>query len=150
MNIEILEAKLIDLPYIKQFMKELYVELGEESDSIAFLDEELIKEVLNSGRTIVLKALNEEMEVVGMLSLTETLAIYAGGFYGVIDEMYVKAEFRSEKVGEVLIKHAIELGKGRGWKRIDVTTPTEDNERTLNFYKKNGFTFTGLKLKYKL
>lgn len=68
-----------------------------------------------------------------------------------IDEMYVLPEYRSQNAGGLLVEKAKEIGKERGWKRIDVTAPTEERwKRTVSFYEKCGFVFTGPKLKYQL
>jgi hypothetical protein len=62
--------------------------------------------------------------------------------------MYIVPELRSRKVGEGVIEKIKEIGKGRKWKRIDVTAPSEDKwRRTVDFYKKSGFVYTGSKLK---
>ncbi|RKX31942.1 MAG: hypothetical protein DRP46_02215 [Candidatus Zixiibacteriota bacterium] len=76
-------------------------------------------------------------------------AIYANGRYGIINEMYVPPEFRSSGFGEKLIETVKEYAKSRGWVRIDVTArPGEKWRRTVGFYKREGFTFTGPKLRF--
>ena len=87
-------------------------------------------------------------EAVGILTVTETFAIYAGGRYGVIDEMYVDPGHRSAGVGRGLLEAAKELGRVRGWRRIDVTAPPGDAwGRTVRFYEGHGFVFTGPKMR---
>jgi GNAT superfamily N-acetyltransferase len=96
-------------------------------------------------------AKTEDDRVVGISTLVETFAIYAGGNYGVIDEMYVDAEFRSAGVGKMLIDVVKEFGHAKNWLRIDVTAPPEEQwTRTVQFYEKQGFVFTGPKLRFKL
>lgn len=132
-------------------LKELYLELGDEAESIRFLDKEFIVKILNSGKTEIHLAKIDEQEVVGILTLTECQSIYAGGSYGLIDEMFIKPEFRSRNIGKALIQKIIIIGKQRNWKRIDVTAPVEDKwKRTVDFYRKCGFKFTGPKLKFVL
>ena len=150
MDIKIKQATEKDINVILLMMEKLYLELGEEKESIKFLDKNLIKEIFESGRTIILQALTETSEPCGMLTLTESQAIYAGGKYGVIDEMYVSKKYRSLNIGKKLIKKAREIALEKNWKRLDVTAPTEDNKRTVKFYESNGFTFTGPKLKLKI
>lgn len=148
MDVQIDFASDADISVIKDKLAKLYLELGEEKESIQFLTEALISRVLSNGKTLVLKARVAPNGVLGILTLTESQAIYAGGFYGVIDEMYVDPEFRSKEIGKKLVQKSIEIAKERGWKRIDVTAPTDGNKRTVRFYEKNGFVFTGPKLKY--
>jgi GNAT superfamily N-acetyltransferase len=150
MNIEIVQAVTKDLNIIIALLKELYLELGEEAESIIFVNEELIKKILSSKKTIIYLAKIESGSIVGLITLTESQAIYAGGSFGTIDEMYVIPEFRSNKVGLLLIEEVRSIGQQRGWKRIDVTAPTEKKwERTVRFYERCGFEFTGPKLKMK-
>jgi GNAT superfamily N-acetyltransferase len=88
---------------------------------------------------------------VGVLTLTEQFAIYAGGRYGVIDELYVAPEHRSAGVGARLLEAAAALGATRGWRRLDVTAPPGTAwERTVRFYENHGFVFTGPKLRLDL
>lgn len=83
----------VDILTVKNLLEKLYLELGEEKESIAFLNGHLI---------------------------------------------------------EKLIQKVIAIALTKNWKRIDVTAPTNENTSTINFYKRNGFTFTGPKLKYSL
>ncbi|HZY98599.1 MAG TPA: GNAT family N-acetyltransferase [Candidatus Baltobacteraceae bacterium] len=78
----------------------------------------------------------------------EVGAIYANGPYGIIPEMYVVPSGRSTGVGRRLIERAVEIGRERGWSRIDVTAPESPAwERTVRFYESCGFRFAGPKLK---
>jgi GNAT superfamily N-acetyltransferase len=67
--------------------------------------------------------------------------------YGILDEMYVVPAFRSLNIGSIIVEKMRAIGKDKGWKRIDVTAPTENAERAVHFYQKCGFEFTGSKLK---
>lgn len=84
----------------------------------------------------------------GVLTLTDHFAIYAGGRYGVIDELYVAPGHRSAGVGGMLLEAAKTLGREKAWRRLDVTAPAgEAWERTVRFYEARGFVFTGPKLR---
>lgn len=135
---------------VKQFLANLYLELGEEQESLEFLTDELIISMVNNGSTKIFLAEDND-GIIGLLTLTESQAIYAGGKYGVIDEMYVIPEYRSKQVGALLVNKAKEIAQEKNWKRIDVTAPTEERwKRTVAFYEKCGFVFTGPKLKFQL
>lgn len=150
-RVDIMPVAPKELPVIIDFLKRLYLELGEERSSIDFLNEELLRTLMASGKTHILKAVLPDSErLIGLLTLTETQAIYAGGSYGVIDEMYVVPEHRSDGIGKRLIQAAMDIARQKGWKRLDVTAPTEQNEHTVRFYEQNGFRFTGPKLKLNL
>jgi len=147
---EIHNSSQSDVAVIRQFLADLYLELGEEQESLAFLTDELILSMVNDGGTQIFLIKNNEKNI-GVLTLTESQAIYAGGKYGVIDEMYVVPEYRSMKAGEMLVSKAKEIARAKKWLRIDVTAPTEERwKRTVAFYEKCGFVFTGPKLKFQL
>jgi GNAT superfamily N-acetyltransferase len=81
---------------------------------------------------------------VGFITLTEAHALYAEGAFGIIPELYVKPPYRCEGIGEALVRHAKVFGAGRGWTRLEATTPPlPEFERTLRFYEWQGFSITG-------
>lgn len=87
-------------------------------------------------------------EPIGVMTLYECAAIYAGGKFGVISELYVRPEMRSKGVAEQLLDHAQQEALARGWKRIEVGAPRQpDWHRTLNFYLRNGFEEVGPRLR---
>ncbi|GHG06238.1 GNAT family N-acetyltransferase [Thalassotalea marina] len=92
--------------------------------------------------------LKENNETVAFFTLGESFSIFAHGKYGIINELWVSEAFRSKGVGKIVIQEILKIGSERNWKRIDVSAPpSEEWDRTFNFYQKNGFTFTGRKLK---
>lgn len=89
-------------------------------------------------------------DAVGVVTVTESLALYAGGRIGVINELYVVPPFRSEGVGKILLDAVKTLADERGWARLEVTTPGEDYDKTLHFYEREGFFRIGPRFKYDL
>ena len=148
MKVRIDKATNEEFEIVIQLLKELYIELGEEIESIKFLDLNVLKTLTDSGITDIYLAKITNLEIVGIMTITECQSIYAGGKYGLIDEMYIKPEFRSKNIGTALIEKIKEVGREKKWKRIDVTAPTEDRWiRTVAFYEKSGFIYTGPKMK---
>lgn len=151
MDVLIERATQKDIQSILLLLKELYKELGEEAESIKFLSEEFLADMLNSEQTEIFLAKTPDHGVAGILTLTESQSIYAGGTYALLDEMFIIPAFRSSGIGSSFIEKMKEMGKQRNWKRIDVTGPTEESQnRAVNFYEKCGFVFTGPKLKLNL
>ena len=135
---------------ILRLLTDLYLELGEEKESISYLSFDFIKQVLFSNVTEIYLA-KVDTKCVGIFTLTETQAIYAGGKYGVLDEMYITPSYRREKTGQSISKFISVAAQNKKWNRIDVTAPTETKWiRTQQFYHKNGFVFTGQKFKLNL
>lgn len=151
--ISIVDVKSEDTGALIKLVKNLLEELGDEASDIQKLDAQHIAEIINKDpvRHIAYFAFNEDKEVVGFVTIEETFSIYAGGYFGVINEMYVKAEFRSHQIGKMLVDKVKELAKEKSWPRIDVTAPTEPKwDRTVKFYESQGFIFTGPKMKFVL
>ncbi|MFD0675212.1 GNAT family N-acetyltransferase [Cohnella sp. GCM10027633] len=83
-------------------------------------------------------------QTVGFIAMCESFSLYADGRFGIIQELYVLEDYRSMNVGGELLKFAISYGQDKDWKRLEVCTPPiPEFERTLGFYKKNGFSITG-------
>lgn len=87
-------------------------------------------------------------EPVGAMTLNECAAIYAGGAFGEISELYVLPEMRSLGVAQKLLDHACAVARRRGWKRLEVGAPAQPAwSRTLDFYLRNGFAEVGPRLR---
>lgn len=102
---------------------------------------------LASGSYVTLLARDNAGEAVGVITISQAFAIYAGGEYGVIDEMYVRPAHRGHGIGRQLLARAVELASERGWGRLSVTAPQGDIERiAARFYERHGFSQSGEKL----
>jgi GNAT superfamily N-acetyltransferase len=151
--ITIRKAEARDLPVVFDLVERLLRELGEEGDELGALDVEGVRRLwLAQGeRTFALLAESPSGRPAGVATLVEAFAVYANGFYGMINEMYVVPEYRSAGVGARLIAEAAAEGRRRGWRRLDVTAPESERWlRTRRFYENQGFVFTGPKLKLAL
>jgi len=86
-------------------------------------------------------------EIVGILTLNECAAIYAGGNFGEISELYVDSSQRSSGVGAKLIDAAKQFGIQKGWPEIEVGAPPQPQwKRTIEFYTSRGFVYSGPRL----
>jgi GNAT superfamily N-acetyltransferase len=64
----------------------------------------------------------------------ECAAIYAGGTFGEISELYVDSSQRSSGVGAKLIDAAKQFGIQKGWPEIEVgALPQPEWKRTSNY-----------------
>ena len=124
-------------------------ELGEEGEEAGELDHVGLGGAwLARPGTWTFLARGDDGQPLGVLTLVESFAIYASGAYGIINETYVVPAARSAGVGRALIDAARAVGRERGWSRIDVTAPESPRwSRTRAFYEREGFAFTGPKLK---
>jgi GNAT superfamily N-acetyltransferase len=89
--------------------------------------------------------------VLGVITVTAGVAIYANGIVGTIQELYVAPASRSAAVGASLLRAVVELGQKSGWNRLEVGAPSRAQwRRTIDFYKVNGFGEIGPRLQKRL
>ncbi|VCU58913.1 Acetyltransferase, GNAT family [Tritonibacter mobilis] len=92
-----------------------------------------------------------EGQPLGVVVLNECAAIYAGGEFGEITELYVRPEARSLGVAARLVEAAIVEATRHGWHRIEVGAPPQPEwARTMQFYLRNGFEEVGPRLRRRL
>ena len=104
---------------------------------------ELCDKYISTGIYHVLAAFDEN-QIVGFGAMCESHSLYAEGAFGIIQEFYVIPNYRSKEVGKSLIKEIVDFAKAKGWKRLELCTPPiPEFDRTVDFYKYNGFEITG-------
>jgi GNAT superfamily N-acetyltransferase len=87
-------------------------------------------------------------EPVGVMMISESASIYAGGAFGVITELYIAPSYRSSGVAKHLIEAGAALGRGRNWRRLEVGAPRQPTwARSVQFYLRNGFIEIGPRLR---
>jgi len=149
--VTITRLSIDDAPEVLGAVLALLRELGQEAEDLGQLDVDRTMDAWRrlGERVHVLAARDPDGSIVGVLTLCEGFAIYANGLFGAINEMYVAPSSRSQGVGKRLIDEAKSLARSLGWSRLDVTAPESARwERTRAFYRREGFTFAGPKLKY--
>ena len=142
-------SKVTDNREIKKYIGLLYSELF---DPKAVPSEGVFENIFSQLKDPKVKhdayCLKQGGDTVAFFTLGESFSIFAHGKYGIINELWVSEKFRSKGVGKVVIEEISKIGSERNWSRIDVSAPPDEKwDRTFEFYKKNGFTFTGRKLK---
>ncbi|MCJ8318373.1 MAG: GNAT family N-acetyltransferase [Colwellia sp.] len=147
-NIEVVDASN-DFKDVADLVKDLLIELDPSAkDEIENTElESITKSLLDSSKIWAFLAKSNDKSI-GVITLHECASIYAGGVFGEISELYVKPEFRSSNIGELLLNSAIAKGKERDWKRLEVGSPaTNESPRTMKFYQSKGFECTGSRLR---
>lgn len=141
------------LPVVLHLVQRLLMELADDPAEFDGWDPVEVRPALEAAgdRFAAFLAQTPAGDVVGVATLTEAIAAYAHGRYGIISELYVVPSHRSHGVGRLLLDAVKRFGQERGWRRVDVTAPPEARwERTVDFYRQNGFVFTGPKLRFQL
>jgi GNAT superfamily N-acetyltransferase len=148
-NIDIVMARPADSEVVGELVYSLLMEFYSEQSHLFPLEKmkNAAAELLTPGSGVwSLLAMNGN-DVVGMINLNECAAIYAGGKFGEITELYVKPEFRSKGIGEKLVSQAKDFARERAWKVLEVGAPDVPRcQRTVNFYFDNGFSEIGPRL----
>jgi GNAT superfamily N-acetyltransferase len=148
--IQIRRATSNDAHSVAVLVDLLFVELGNgkviSTDRVG-----LAERMLSAVSDVFCFLAHDEDEPIGVMLVNEGLAMYAGGAFGQITELYVKPPHRSEGVAAQLIHAAVDLGTTRGWHRIDVGAPRQPQwSRSLHFYLSVGFVEVGPRLRLDL
>jgi len=103
----------------------------------------LCRDYLENGHYTVIAALEGE-EVAGFAALCESYSLYAEGAFGIVQEFYILPAYRSQGVGRQLIEMVRGVARQKNWTRLELCTPpVPEFERTVAFYRDNGFEITG-------
>ncbi|MCF6442657.1 GNAT family N-acetyltransferase [Pseudoalteromonas luteoviolacea] len=138
---------ITDKNLIKLYISKLYSELFGEAKVPTSAEFDSIFEALPAHVHTAYEA-KIGNEPVAFFTLSESFSFFAGGRYGIINELWVCPDHRANGVGSKVIDEIITLAKEHNWSRVDVSAPPNAQwDRTFAFYQKCGFEFTGRKLK---
>lgn len=105
-------------------------------------------EAVLAAETVIVAIARWDNRPVGVMTLNSCMAIYAGGHFGEISELYIVPDMRSKGIARHLLDFAIREGHSRSWRRIEVGAPSQPAwKRSLVFYLANGFEETGPRLR---
>jgi GNAT superfamily N-acetyltransferase len=139
------ETNTMDVAFL---LERLFEEVGHTPDAEEIAS--IFAAIEEDDRHSTLLAFDDDGDVAGIITLAETISLYAGGYIGVINELYVMPPYRSEGLGKTLLDEAKALGESRNWKRLEVTTPGDEYVKTLRFYEREGFFKIGPRYKFEL
>ncbi|GAA0339505.1 hypothetical protein GCM10008967_32300 [Bacillus carboniphilus] len=94
----------------------------------------------------VLVAETAEGKVIGCATISVQEVIYKGGPYALLQELWVHPSYRSQSVGNRLIRAVEEYCQEQSIKRLEVCLPEESFitfNKTQNFYLRQGFEGVG-------
>jgi GNAT superfamily N-acetyltransferase len=130
---------------VGELLNEIMLTIGINSFNFSLEEtKDRLIDFIDQEKYFVFVALNEHSDPVGFVALFEGHALYAEGAFGIIPELFVRPEFRSQNIGLRLVNQAKAFGCSRGWKRLEVTTPPLPQfDKTVSFYEREGFEITG-------
>ena len=148
MPIHITTAQPSDAPVIARLVGDLLQEIMANIKTQAFVfslaetEARTLAWLVDGSYTVLLARDGER--VAGLVALAECRALYAEGRFGIIPELYVSPDRRSQGVGGALVNEAKRVARSNGWARLEVTTPPLPQfDRTLAFYERQGFSVSG-------
>ena len=149
-KIEIIPVRPVDYPDLAMMVGELLNEIMLEIDQNVFNydqkeTEERILDLIGADKYWVFIAKDTKSNSnIGFVSLYESYALYSQGAFGTLPELYIRPDWRSQGAGKYLLNKVSEFSRLKNWQRVEVTTPPLPAfERTLEFYKTNGFVVSG-------
>lgn len=100
----------------------------------------LILEEPSRGRIFVLRAGGR---IFGMINLLITISTAEGGFVLLLEDLVVRPEHRGFGYGSMLVQHALQYAREKGFLRITLLTDSGES-RARGFYSKHGFVESGM------
>ena len=150
-TMEIIKCNHTHTGIVTDLVIELLKDFNERSGSNFIIDRNYILETTNKlidRASFGCYVAFENEFPVGLITIAHSFAIYNGGDFGVITELYVGREQRSRGIGQLLLEKAYEFAKQHNWTKLEVGAPTKSEwPRTIEFYKENGFEEKGPKLR---
>lgn len=129
MNIDIIKFTIEDLNKIKNILKTDYDDFWNYNT--------LKSELENPISHYIVAKLNDI--IVGFAGIIDTVDQME------ITNIVVKKEFRNKGIGDMLLKHLINISHGKPFIYLEVN---EKNKNAIKLYEKNGFKKCGLRKNY--
>lgn len=151
---EIRFATKNDAKTVSGMLKALGDEMAERAGAVVNTDRDLVERLFEEYLDTKFRALifEESGSAIGFATFYESFALYAGGSYMTVTELYMESARRSKGYGATALAWLKEYGKQEGYSRIELTTPPQPEfQRSLDFYLQNDFEVTGgRKVKFEL
>ena len=147
------QATKNDALIVGRFVYSLMVEMQHQSPNMneAFYAAKCEELLESSVPNYVFVAKDASDKPVGLITLGISSAIYAEGLFGIINELYVVPELRSQGIGKLLLDEAKRFAASKGCTRLEVTiAPMQINPRTIGFYLREKFVEVGSRLKFQI
>lgn len=142
-------ATRADVPALAVAVCSLLVELGGRPSPQPAL-QRAAHRLLEEEASVALLVADADGAVVGLLGASWQSALRIPGRYGLIQELWVHADWRGRTVGGALVSALCEIARERGVERLEVGLPGERFAKVASteaFYADNGFTPIGTRMR---
>ncbi len=129
---------------VHQLLDEVSSRLGADAFKVDEpTSEQTVRRWLEQGHYQALLAYDADKPV-GVATIAQSFALYAGGPIGIIQEFFVQPELRSSGLGAQLLDRIGDLASRRNWSALELCTPPlPEFDKTLHFYKRHEFQPVG-------
>ncbi len=97
--------------------------------------------ILLRTRTASLWVAQHAQQIVGMVSAQLNISTAEGALSALLEDLFVRSEFRREGIGTRLLQAAINWAECKGAKRVQLLAD-QHNQRALEFYRNAGWSAT--------
>jgi GNAT superfamily N-acetyltransferase len=145
-------AGRVDIEAVVAAVRELLIELGGTRPDVLGMRAaaRTLIESPDAGAVLVAEAGDG---LVGVLAASWQVAIHAPGAYALIQDLWVRPDWRQRSVGAGLLDALFELARAQSFERVEVGLPRESFARfaaTEAFYLRNGFASNGPRMRRSL
>ena len=137
-----------DEPSIVTLVNHLIAELGGESLPSEAAEKSARSFISGENKGTILVA-SDGNDLVAVCTLTYQPAIRSLGDYAIIQEMYVSPSHRNSNLGSQIIEFAKNEAAKDGCALIELSTPPE-GENAERFYRNNGFSQVGVRMRHRI
>lgn len=148
-EVEVRHARHDDVPAVAAAVRELLLELDGVPGELAAMEAAARALIGDPAAGAVLVA-DADGELVGVLGASWQTAIHVPGAYALIQDLWVRPDWRAHAIGRGLLEDLFALACARGFARVEVGLPREQFARfaaTEAFYLGNGFTANGPRMR---
>jgi GNAT superfamily N-acetyltransferase len=145
-GLSVREATRSDLHGVVLLVSALLTELGGKSLAKEIAISVYAEIVSDTGKGFVLIS-EAEQTMIAVCTVSHVHALRSHGQYSIIQEMYVKPEFRNGKVGSLLLERTLMEAVSKGSAFVEVGTPI-GGKRQENFYFNSAFIPVGKRLRW--
>lgn len=134
---------------VNKLLKEMEPEKASEFDQMPL--ESIASELLSNDMIFAFIAYQDQTNPIGVVTMHRCAALYAGGVFGEIAELYVEREHRNGTIGKGLLNASAMFGREQKWTRLEVGAPDAKRwQKTIQFYLGCGFDEIGPRLRLNL
>jgi len=142
LNMRVDKASPDDIPQLCELLGILFAQ-EEEFEPDAVKQAAGLQQIIESPDAGLILLLRDGEVVVGMVNLLYTVSTARGGRVALLEDMVVRPELRGKGAGSMLLLAAIDHAKAAACSRITLLTD-HANETALRFYRRHGFTASGM------